>query len=96
MDPKELVQNRKKMNKAMLAEYGYIFCQHCEGNNGFKFEIHHIVFRSEAPNHENLHDVENLICLCSSCHGKFHRNKSLRNGLVEQRGLDKIFGVCRL
>jgi len=92
-DSKELIKNRKEMRNEMVNEYGYLFCQYCESSQAFKFEWHHLVYRSERPGHEKLHSRENLILLCSSCHGKFHSRKDKRNDLVTSRGLDKIFDI---
>jgi len=81
-----LIQNQKDM-------YGYNFCQHCGMTScGPKLEVHHIVFRSEAPNHENLHHINNLVILGTYCHKKFHDVKSSRNFLIKERGLNSLFG----
>lgn len=95
-DPKEYVKSRKKVVHDQLDEYGYHFCQRAECGKSrgvFKFEVHHIVFRSERPKHPMLHDPVNLIIVCNKCHGKFHSNKSIRNELVKNRKLDDIFNV---
>jgi len=91
MDPKELKKNRAEIVQDMKDEYGYIFCEHCETSNAYKFECHHIVYRSEAPQHPKLHSKENLIIVCNKCHKKFHDIKSTRNYLVEGRNLHEVF-----
>lgn len=98
-DPAELVKNRKELVDEMLDKYGYLFCQKrdCGTSKAYKFEVHHIVFRSEAPKHPQLHSKVNLIIVCSGCHNQkpnsFHNKKDERNYLVEERGLDKIFNI---
>ena len=92
-DPTILVKNRNEMVEEMQETYGYLFCQHCEKNQcGYKFEVHHIIFRSEAPDHEHLHSKKNLIIVGSNCHQWFHQKKDRRNYLIEKRGLYELFG----
>lgn len=86
-------KNRAKLIDDMTWDYGYIFCQKCQTSNAFKFECHHIIFRSEAPNHPKLHDKANLIIVCSQCHNDLHNHKHIREGLVKERKLDKLFGL---
>ena len=98
-DPAELVKNRKQLVSEMENTYGYIFCQKrgCGKSRSYKFEVHHIVFRSERPDHPMLHDKLNLIIVCSDCHNQkpnsFHNKKDERNYLMLERGLDKIFNI---
>lgn len=92
-DPVELVRNRKELVEEMQDENGYIYCQNCHKSRAFKFEVHHIIFRSERPKHPFLHNKKNLIILCSSCHEFFHKVKSWRENLVKERGLDEIFNI---
>lgn len=89
-------KNRAELIEQQMDEYGYHFCQHCEKSRGvFKFEVHHIIFRSEAPQHEFLHDKRNLIILCDKCHNgsgdSFHNRKEKRNYLIENRKLYELF-----
>lgn len=92
-------KNRKSLVQEQLDEYGYHFCQKkgCGTSSAYKFEVHHIIFRSEIPNHPELHNKKNLIIVCSDCHNvkpnSFHNKKDERNYLIEERGLDKIFNV---
>jgi len=58
-------------------------------------EEHHIVYRSEQPHHKELNNPLNLITICRRCHEKLHGKKYLRNELIEQRGLNKLFN-CNL
>lgn len=92
-DPKELVKNRKELVEAMSDRCGYLYCERCMMSGVYKFHVHHIVYRSEAPNHDMLHNKKNLIIVCNVCHDKFHSNKSIRNELLVQRGLDQIFNI---
>lgn len=92
-------KNRDELIQEQLDDFGYHFCQKkgCGTSRAFKFEVHHIVFRSEAPDHPELHSKINLIIVCSGCHNvkpnSFHNKKDERNYLVIERGLDKIFNV---
>jgi len=56
------------------------------------FSTHHIVFRSEKPNHPEMNNPANLIFLCHNCHEGFHNDKRSRNYLVKERGLQELFG----
>ena len=89
---KEFIRNAKELKQKIVDEHGYIHCQDCGINNSLRFETHHIVFRSEKPLHENLHKKENLIVLCIKCHNEYHKKKGKRNKLVEDRGLQYLFG----
>lgn len=84
-------RNRQKIIDGMLDKYGYIFCQNCHSSNAYKFEVHHIYFRSEKPLHPELHNVRNLILVCNKCHRRFHDHKQSRNKLVEERNLKQLF-----
>lgn len=88
----ELQKNSKEIKQSMIDEMGRIYCQNCHSFNCTFYSVHHIVFRSEKPNHPKLHDKINLIHVCEICHNEFHRIKSSRNKLIEQRGLVEIFG----
>lgn len=86
-------KNRQFIIDEMLSEYGYIFCQNCGTSKSFKFEVHHIIFRSEKPNHPEIHNKLNLLIVCRSCHNNFHGKKELRNRLVESRKLKELFNL---
>lgn len=81
------------MNNEMIEKHWYRFCEFCWINNSLRWEHHHIVFRSEKPWHEFLHDKINTIHLCIKCHNEFHKNKSKRDSLMKDRWLDKIFWI---
>jgi hypothetical protein len=81
------------MNNEMVEKYWYRFCEYCWINQSIRWEHHHIVFRSEKPWHEFLHDKLNTIHLCIKCHNEFHKNKSKRDSLMKDRWLDKIFWI---
>jgi 5-methylcytosine-specific restriction endonuclease McrA len=85
-------KNAKEIKESLIAVFGHIKCQHCETSTSSRFETHHIIFRSEMPNHENLHDKSNLIVLCIKCHNEFHKHKMKRDGIVIERGLHYQFG----
>ena len=69
---------------------GYNHCERCQKSNGI-LDLHHIVFRSEAPNHENLNNELNLIILCRDCHNWFHSAKHHRIPWVTSRELWVLF-----
>lgn len=89
---KEFERNKKKLKQRLIDERGHLYCEHCNAGNAIKFETHHIIYRSEKPNHEQLHCIENLLHVCILCHNKFHKKKGLRNNIVEARKLHLIFG----
>lgn len=84
------IKTRLAMRADMLNEHGYTFCQKCMQQTG-SLNAHHIVFRSEAPKHENLHDKQNLILVCVKCHNFYHNKKDRRNHLIEERKLWELF-----
>lgn len=83
--------NRDLIKQKMIDSEGYIYCQYCNTSNSLRFEGHHIVYRSEKPNHENIHHIDNIIILCIKCHNDFHKHKGLRNKIVEKRKLNLLF-----
>jgi hypothetical protein len=85
-------KNAIEIEQKMIDDIGYKCCEYCGVSNPIKFERHHIIFRSEKPNHPHLHDKENIYILCIQCHNEFHKHKSLRNQLVINRNLNEIFG----
>lgn len=84
-------KNRLELHEEMYDLHGFYFCQNC-GRSGVGLECHHLIFRSEKPNHEHINHKKNLIIVCRKCHDKFHGNKGARNKIVESRGLDLLFG----
>ena len=84
----------EKYRKNFLSKTTYPFCEECGVNQSLRWEIHHIVFRSEMPSHKYLHDLRNLIHVCINCHNNFHKGGcgKKRLHLVEERGLVKLFG----
>lgn len=90
----ELERNKKLLRFQLIKEKGKLFCQKCNTDKSvFGWHVHHIVFRSEKPGHKNLHDLINLIHLCSECHDWFHEVKGRRIYLVEARRLEIVFGT---
>lgn len=88
---KEFQKVCKEIDSEMLEEHWYRFCEFCLVNNSLRWEHHHIVFRSEKPRHEFLHNRENIINLCIMCHNDFHKNKWKRNQIVKDRKLNLLF-----
>lgn len=64
-------------------------CEICGKYGGL--DMHHLVYRSEAPRHKNLHNEANLIMLCRGCHMYLHNKKSRRKKYIIKRELWKIF-----
>lgn len=85
-------RNAKEIEEKMIGDVGYKYCEFCGTSNSLRFERHHIIFRSEKPNHEYLHSKENILITCIGCHNKFHKEKGLRNQLVIERKLNELFG----
>ena len=66
-------------------------CQICDKKQkeGYRLCIHHIIPYTEFgsnygclgnwPHHKKANRLRNLICLCSSCHGKVHGNNHEKN-----------------
>jgi len=88
----EFERNARAVRVDMIEEHGYLFCQHC-GRSDRGLDTHHLIFRSEKPGHEYLHDKRNLSLLCmDGCHPLFHEEKSIRQEMVIDRGLVELFG----
>ena len=81
----------KEYKQEIFDKKGYLYCEDCLRSNSLRFEVHHIVFRSEAPRHPKLNSKENLILLCRKCHCAYHNQKDLRKKLVEKRNLKTLF-----
>lgn len=82
----------RKYRNSFVNKYGYKFCEKCNTNQSLRFETHHIIFASEKPKHEELHNDRNLILLCIQCHNDLHKIKKLRNNIVKNRKLEELFG----
>lgn len=66
-------------------------CQICGVTTAMAYDIHHIVYRSEAPNHPKLNDPINMVFVCRSCHNYLHYRKNKRDSIVKERGLEEVF-----
>lgn len=90
------IANADQIVREMVDEYGYIFCQFC-GRTLKTYGRHHIIFRSERPDHTMLHNKCNILIVGDewgcNCHRKLHDKKSLRDDIVKRRNLDKIFCI---
>jgi len=86
------IRIRNKIRAEKIEEYGYLFCDKCGTNKTYQWETHHLIYRSEKPNHEHIHHERNLIDLCIKCHNWFHEKKARRNPYVEERNLVELFG----
>ena len=87
-------QTTEKYRKDFLLKNNYQFCEECGVNQSMRWEVHHIVFRSEKPKHKYLHDFRNLIHICILCHNAFHGigDRKKRYHLIKERGLIELFG----
>lgn len=84
-------KNKKERMIEMIENEGYTFCEKCNQPNKI-LEAHHIIYRSEKPNHEKLHDKINITLLCMGCHDWYHKKKGNRNDIVKERNLHLVFG----
>lgn len=94
IQPNNEMAFRKASAKLRLAQFdffGYSFCENCSRTTK-ELDVHHIIYRSEKPNHPHIHHENNLILVCRPCHNKFHNKKSYRNELVAKRSLNVLFG----
>ncbi|WP_270940892.1 HNH endonuclease signature motif containing protein [Romboutsia lituseburensis] len=75
----EVVKNRDKG-----------LCLHCLFNNKISYYnvVHHIEELNE--NKDKALDIDNLICLCHSCHAKIHREYKTENKIYIQNKLKAI------
>ena len=69
--------NKKARAKDLLKLWGMVvkkrddyICQQCGETNGF-LDPHHIIRKSKG--NAQKFDVLNGVCLCRSCHSKFHK-----------------------
>lgn len=67
----------------------YKYCEHCGCNNPHSF--HHIIFRSQVPNHKNLHHPDNILLVCYNCHSYFHSRDADRGKYIKRRNLHLLF-----
>lgn len=85
-----------KNYKKYLENKGYNYvtsgCEICHKTGERFYDLHHIIYRSEAPKHKELHNPRNIIYVCRGCHTGLHRNKKTeRRLLIAKRGLEKLF-----
>lgn len=88
---REYLRNRHIWLSKKYEEKGYLNCEECGVTNTI-LECHHLIYRSEKPNHKHLHDERNFLLLCVPCHNKYHIQKSIRNNIVKERRLNELFG----
>lgn len=88
----EFERQSNKIKKRIVKENGRIVCEKCGTSNSIQFSTHHIVYRSERPNHPALNSLANLIHLCFDCHEWFHKSKTNRNPWITKRKLHLLFG----
>lgn len=74
-----------------LFDNGYMYCEHCGRSDGYYYEVHHIFYRSEKPNHSNLHHYDNLILVCKKCHLWLHEQKNRRESLNKYKESKELF-----
>ncbi len=99
---KRISPKRKKelaeYSKTMKEMEGVAICENygVEGCTVRATEHHHIIYRSEAPKHENLHNRRNIAKLCRACHDWLHNKKDNRKEFVTMRKLWFLFPELRL
>jgi HNH endonuclease len=76
----------------IIEEEGQLKCERCGATHEPFDPPHHIIYKSERPGHRLINEIINLIFLCQVCHAWYHKRKENRNHLVEERGLDELFG----
>lgn len=81
----------REYREGIEEDFGYFFCERCGRSDQMRYEVHHIFYRSEKPNHENLHDRKNLIMLCIGCHNYLHSHKKEREKLDKFSGARSLF-----
>lgn len=81
--------NRRALISDQKKRAGHTYCQICK--RPCRTETHHLVYRSEAPNHPHLHDKKNLILVCREHHNWFHEEKDRRLPWIRERELWKLF-----
>lgn len=93
-DQNEWMKNRRAFLDSFIDKNGSLFCERCLKpleNQIFAYHVHHIVYRSEAPKHRNLHNPLNFLLCCPRCHSWFHNKKDRRDYLVRERNLFVLF-----
>lgn len=91
-EARELERNSSLLREEIIDFNGHLLCQKCGKSGGTRFETHHIIRIGEKPHHEFLHDIRNLILLCSGCSEEMETYKYLRNDIVLERELHLLFG----
>ncbi len=81
---------RDEIISEMVKCTGAPHCQRCV-LPGLRLEAHHIIYRSEARGHRNLHKRQNCILVCTRCHNWFHKHKPNRANFVIGRKLWNLF-----
>lgn len=84
-------KNCKLLDEKLISDKWYLYCEECNTTNTLRFEHHHLVYRSEKPKHEHIHNINNIMLLCIQCHNEFHKHKSKRNDIVQERELHLLF-----
>ena len=90
-DKKLLMDIRHSLYKSMMDSPWYLYCQECKKSWFMWLELHHIIFRSECPNHPKKHSKINSLLLCNECHKEYHSHKSIREKWIVQRKLWEVF-----
>jgi hypothetical protein len=86
-----LNQSIERINQRLVNEKWHKFCEFCNKIHTEGYVIHHIVFRSEKPKHKEIHNIDNLLLVWIDCHTKLHNQKNIRNPIVVDRNLIKLF-----
>lgn len=70
-------------------------CLHCLSNNKISYYnvVHHIEELKE--NKDKALDIDNLICLCHSCHAKIHADYKTESKIEVQNKLKDMVGAMK-
>lgn len=64
-------------------------CMNCDTKHSLA--VHHIIpYRIFDKDDYNVHDINNLLVLCSSCHGKVHQNTIQIKPLISEMKYEKL------
>lgn len=68
----------KEIRGRIIEKYGHK-CACCGSSENLR--VHHLYYNSASSNEQD--DERNLVCLCDSCHIRFHRAKDFESKILE-------------
>lgn len=89
----------EKYRKSVEKKHGFPICECCGSTRPMYWSVHHIMRKSQYPDHEHLNNSRNLILLCNICHdglhlligGRIDEFKMKEIVLIRERKLDELF-----